>query len=285
MIEPDSLSAEPGKAPPSPMSADRTEAGVSVRRLSTSADYAQAIELQRLTWGRSFREVVPEAILKISQRIGGVAAGAFAENGEMLGFVYGMTGLYEARVIHWSHMLAVRADARDRGLGTRLKQYQRELVRAAGVQWMYWTFDPLVARNAHRNFNGLGVTVREYVPDMYADTGSELHAFGTDRFIVALHVDAPPVQRGTQASSTIVRAPTLNDCSPEDLDAALQRGGPVRIAVPFDVEIVSIDEGRVWRARTRAAFLAALGRGYEVSGFQRGDDRCFYVLTLPAPSA
>jgi predicted GNAT superfamily acetyltransferase len=285
MIEPDSLSAEPGKAPPSTTSADRTEAGISVRRLSTATDYAQAIELQRLTWGRAFREVVPEAILKISQRVGGVVAGAFAETGELLGFVYGMTGLYEGRVIHWSHMLAVRPEARDRGLGTRLKQYQRELVRAAGVEWMYWTFDPLVARNAHRNFNGLGVTVREYVPDMYADTGSELHAFGTDRFIVALHVDALHAQLDTPAASALVRAPTLNDCSPEDLSAALHRGGPVRIAVPSDVEVVSVEEARVWRAKTRAAFLAAFGQGYQVSGFQRGDDRCFYALTRSAPSA
>jgi predicted GNAT superfamily acetyltransferase len=284
MIEPDSLSAEPGKAPTHALGSSHTERGVTVRQLATPGDYAAAIELQRVTWGRSFREVVPEAILKISQRVGGVAAGAFDEAGEMLGFVYGMTGLYDGRVMHWSHMLAVRPDARDHGIGGRLKQYQRELVRARGVEWMYWTFDPLVARNAHRNFNGLGVSVREYVIDMYRDTGSDLHAFGTDRFIVALHVDSPSVLRSTPLPDALVRVPTLNDCSAADLAAALERGGPVRIAVPFDVEVISVEEARNWRAKTRAAFLAALEQGYQVSAFQRGEDRCFYILTKSNPA-
>jgi len=181
--------------------------------------------------------------------------------------------------MHWSHMLAVRPEARDHGIGGRLKQYQRELVRARGVEWMYWTFDPLVARNAHRNFNGLGVTVREYVTDMYRDTGSELHAFGTDRFIVALQVDAPAVLRSTPVPGALGRVPTLNDCSHADLTAALERAGPVRIAVPFDVEVIRVEEAREWRAKTRAAFLAALEQGYQVSAFQRGEDRCFYILT------
>ena len=281
MIEPHSLSAEPGKVPTHVMTSGHTEEGVTVRQLGTPSDYAQAIELQRDTWGRSFREVVPEAVLKISQRVGGVAAGAFADTGEMLGFVYGMTGLYDGRLMHWSHMLAVRHDARDRGIGGRLKQYQRELVRARGVEWMYWTFDPLVSRNAHRNFNGLGVTVREYVTDMYADTGSELHAFGTDRFIVALHVEAPAVLRRTPLPDALVRVPTLNDCSPADLVTALEHASPVRIAVPFDVELITVEEARSWRAKTRAAFVAALAQGYQINAFQRGEDRCFYILTKP----
>src|SRR5262245_16112660 len=190
---------------------------LSLRQLSTRAEYAQALELQRITWGQSFREVVPEAVMKITQRVGGVAAGAFDETGEMLGFVYGMTGLYDGRLMHWSHMLAVRPDARDHGIGSRLKKYQRDLMRARGVEWMYWTFDPLVARNAHRNFNGLGVRIQEYVIDMYADTGSELHAFGTDRFIVALHVNAAPVVQNRPLPDALGRVPTLNDCSPSDL--------------------------------------------------------------------
>jgi predicted GNAT superfamily acetyltransferase len=254
---------------------------LTVRPLSSSADYAQAIELQRITWGRSFREIVPEAVLKITQRVGGVAAGAFNGAGAMEGFVYGMTGLYDGRLMHWSHMLAVRPELRDQGIGGKLKQFQRDQVRASGVEWMYWTFDPLVARNAHRNVNGLGVAVREYVTDMYTDTGSDLHAFGTDRFVVTLHVDAPRPNRKQVSTEPYDRLPALNDCSPEDARGVLLRGGSVRISIPGDIETLSITEARAWRQSTRAAFLTALERGYRISAFVRTGHRCYYVLSAP----
>ena len=102
----------------------------------------------------------------------------------MIGFVYGLTGFYDKRFVHWSHMLAVRPEVRDHGIGRRLKEYQRQLLVEAGIDWMYWTTDPLVARNAHLNLNRLCAKVREYVPDMYGDTGSILHSTGTDRFVL-----------------------------------------------------------------------------------------------------
>jgi len=259
---------------------------LTVRALTSSTDYAQAIELQRITWGRSFRDIVPEAVLKITQRVGGVAAGAFNGAGAMDGFVYGMSGYYDGRLMHWSHMLAVRPELRDQGIGARLKQFQRDVVRAAGIEWMYWTFDPLVARNAHRNLNGLGVAIREYVPDMYTDTGSDLHAFGTDRFVVTLNVNAPlPMRSDAVAPDAYGRVPTLNDCSPESLVAALERGGPVRILIPHDIEAVTVNEARGWRAATRTAFQTAFARGYRIKTFCRSGFRCFYVLTLADDSA
>src|SRR5205085_3600896 len=136
------------------------------------------------TWGESFAEAVPGSILKICQKVGGVAAGAFEVGGEerLLGFVFGLTGVRHGRLAHWSHMLAVLPEARDLGLGTRLKLYQRDLLLPLGVESVLWTFDPLEARNAHLNLNRLGAEVLEYVEDMYAgELGSELSkGIGTD---------------------------------------------------------------------------------------------------------
>jgi len=54
-----------------------------------------------------------------------------------------------------------------------------------GVDTARWTFDPLVAKNAHINFNRLGAVVVEHVENMYGDSNSTLHAgLGTDRFVV-----------------------------------------------------------------------------------------------------
>jgi predicted GNAT superfamily acetyltransferase len=66
---------------------------VTVRQLAGHDDYRACFELQLATWGRAFEEAVPPSVLKISQRVGGIAAGAFAGDGRLLGFVYGLTGV------------------------------------------------------------------------------------------------------------------------------------------------------------------------------------------------
>ena len=60
---------------------------------------------------------------------------------------------------------------------------------------MYWTFDPLVAKNAHLNLNLLGARVVEYVRDMYGTTTSPLHnGLATDRLIVVCDTGPRPAR-------------------------------------------------------------------------------------------
>ena len=226
--------------------------GIVIRRVETQAEYEECVRIQDETWGAGFSERVPSAILKVSQYLGGVTAAAFdgaAADARILGFVFGMTGIRDGQLVHWSDMLAVRPEARGGGIGERLKRHQRELVRALGVETMHWTFDPLVARNARLNLVRLGARATEYVPNMYGDsTGSPLHgAMPTDRLVVSWDLtrdDAPPV------------AP--------DAPRA-------RIAVPHDVHALPPEERADWRATTRAAFLDHLARGYAIVAFQRAD--------------
>lgn len=196
-------------------------ADITLRPLASHDDYHACYELQLVTWGRDFQEGVPPSVLKISQRVGGIAAGAFAAGGELLGYVYGLTGVRppgsrrsaatlparggpaRPELFHWSHMLAVAPQARDLGLGTRLKLYQRELLLPLGVEVVEWTYDPLEARNAHLNLNRLGAEVVEYVEDMYkGEMGSELaRGIGTDRFIVSWEI------AGERVRDTVERLP------------------------------------------------------------------------------
>src|SRR5262245_40818455 len=138
------------------MSTYMQQASMLIRDLSSLQDYADCVALQDATWGEGFSERVPTAILRVSQLIGGVAAGALDDAGRMAGFVFGMTGMRDGELVHWSDMLAVRQELRSQGLGERLKQYQRDKVLAIGVKAMLWTFDPLQAGNAHFNINHLG---------------------------------------------------------------------------------------------------------------------------------
>jgi len=111
------------------------QAEIVLRTFESRNDYEQCVKLQLDTWGHDFTECVPASILQISQKVGGVAAGAFDTDGRLIGFVYGISGLRDGRPAHWSHMLAVYPEYRGTGIGRRLKALQRELLLAAGCSW------------------------------------------------------------------------------------------------------------------------------------------------------
>lgn len=278
--------------------APREASPVTIRMLASEADQRACVALQKITWGADYDEFVPPSILTVAQKIGGVAAGAFDEDGQMLGFVFGMAGVRDGRIIHWSDMLAVRESARDRGVGQRLKQFQRDAARAAGATTMYWTYDPLVARNAHLNFNRLGVRVDEYVENMYGDSSSELHrGLGTDRFIVAWPLDRDAHDGNASASGRAGApekdAPVLNPDAlvPAAADLARADDWPaIRVEIPLDIMQLrnsAPDAAARWRSSTRAAFQWALGSGYDVAAFitDPNRDRGWYLMTNGAGSA
>jgi predicted GNAT superfamily acetyltransferase len=266
---------------------------ITIRALSSQADYTGAVELQRDTWGRHFTDAVPGSLLMIAQKVGGAAAGAFASDGKVLGFVFGITGVENGAIVHWSDMLAVRPEVQNLGVGRRLKEFQREAVARVGGRVIYWTYDPLVARNAHLNFNVFGVRAVRYARDMYGETGSDLHrGIGTDRLVVAWPVsDGEIAARKAETAKArdadaFKTAPVVGDAERPDhrWDKSIGQSKHLRLAVPIDVSVLqSSDAPRAgsWRGSTRAAFEAALEKGYHVEGFtiDSGQDRGFYLLS------
>jgi predicted GNAT superfamily acetyltransferase len=264
-----------------------------IRDLGSLKDYADCVALQEETWGAGFSERVPTAILNVSQKIGGVAAGAFDENGRIVGFVFGLTGVRDGELVHWSDMLAVSKEHRNRGLGQQLKAYQREKVAALGVTSMLWTFDPLQAGNAHFNINHLGAMPIEYVPDMYgSNTGSALHgSLPTDRFVVRWRFDGgkdraplaiaggePPMANpiGTDGLPTTALLPSLTP-----------HAGPIHVQIPHDMSEVQRQGKSIamrWRLVTREVIVAWLGAGYRVSGFVRPEGTAFPFYRLQPPA-
>ncbi|MEZ4424711.1 MAG: hypothetical protein R3E98_14975 [Gemmatimonadota bacterium] len=264
-----------------------------IRPFASIAEYHACIALQEEVWGRGFSERVPLAILKVAQRLGGLAAGAFAADGGLVGFVFGMTGVERGRLVHWSDMLAVRPGLRDTGLGTRLKAYQRDRMRALDVGRVYWTFDPLQSRNAYLNFNKLGIVVREYARDMYGDTDSPLHAgIGTDRFVALWPIATRRVADRLEGRG-VPRPDEVADV-PLALDAAMEDGLPVPVAPRTDLEApqvlvtipgnldalksLSLAKAVRWREATRAVLTHYLDRGWEVREFFRAGEVSRYLL-------
>lgn len=204
------------------------------------------------------------ALLQVAQKMGGIAAGAF-DGDRLVGFVFGISGLRQGVLAHWSHMLAVDERWRDAGIGRRLKQYQREQLLAAGVRHMFWTFDPLVARNANLNLQRLGAHVVEYVRNMYGEDALNRSdaVIGTDRFVVRWDLDRPAP---APAPGAPARPPIRSETDPLPAEPV------VWIAIPDDVQQLKLQDpaaAQAWRRATRRAFEHYVGAGYGVTGFTR----------------
>lgn len=262
-----------------------------IRELESLEEFQACVALQEETWGLGFSERVPAAILHVGQQIGGVTAGAFDGRGTMVGFVFGLTGVRAGKLVHWSDMLAVREGIRGRHIGERLKFYQRDKVRALGVETMLWTYDPLQARNAHFNINRLGAYPVSYRPDMYgSNTGSSLHgALPTDRMIVEwdLRRDAPPPP-GESQDEYFPLANPLDDAGAPVV--SLVRGAPgYRVQIPAAFSAGHDDASDLpmrWRLAVREAIVSLFASGYRTTRFVRrsGDRLPFYVFTPHAES-
>ncbi|MGH7505365.1 MAG: GNAT family N-acetyltransferase [Longimicrobiales bacterium] len=265
-----------------------------IRPLRTANELRSCVALQRETWGSDFSEAVPERVLGMAQRLGGILSGAFDENGELLGFVFGLTGVADGRVVHWSDMLAVRPGTRNRGIGEALKRHQRELLLAEGIAAVGWTFDPLESRNAHINFARLGVTAREYVRDFYGDSDSPLHTgLGTDRLIVNWAIagervtrrlagtDQPPAPREA-IDWPLINAVRAARAGPRSDDPDLDLQAPrLRLAIPLSIQEIKQRDPELatdWRLKTRAAFEQYTARGFAVVDFVRAEPAGFYIL-------
>lgn len=265
---------------------------VAIRPLGDAAELRAAVELQKQVWGEDFSEIIPTSVLKVVQQIGGIAIGAFVGN-RLVGLLFGISGIRDGHIAHWSDTLAVLAEFRDIGIGRQLKRQQRSTLLAEGVERVHWTFDPLESRNAHVNLVRLGAIAGEYRRDFYGDTASVLHGgLETDRLVASWQIRSRRVQkrltgeRGWNESST-ADVPLVNPWQsiqglplPEELDLALE-APVVRLAIPVDIQELrsrSPDAAREWRLTTRAAFEEYFGRGYAATDLVRGSECSCYVL-------
>ncbi len=236
-------------------------APITVRHCASLAEYEECVRLQLITWGEDL--VVPSGLFVVARETGGQTLGAFAGE-QMIGFTLGLAGIHDGRAIIHSHMTAVLAEFRDRGIGRMLKLAQRNDALARNIHLVEWTFDPLELKNAHFNINRLGAVVKRYIPNCYGITESPLHAgLPTDRLMAEWHLDSPRVTeilrgKSPQYGSTAVRVSIPSDISQrKQRDAAA--GAQVQTAM-------------------REQFLEKMAKGYIVTGLEIGPSEAAYIL-------
>ncbi len=183
------------------------------------------VQLQVETWGVEPSETTPRKTFLLAQKIGGQVIGAFntglpganPQGGpeSLVGFAFSLPGVKASKenplqapqpYLH-SHMLAVRSEWRNQGVGAQLKREQRLEALSRGIRRMEWTFDPLEIKNSFLNIHKLGVTVREYRVNFYGVSSSRLQGgLPTDRLLAEWELDSPRVE-------AILEGRTVDRCS------------------------------------------------------------------------
>ena len=269
-----------------------------IRDLTTIEECREVAALERDVWGYTDAEdVVPPPVLIVSIKRGGILMGAFDERGVMKGFVYSIPSIKDGRLAQWSHMLGVTRDARDAGLGLRLKLAQRDASLQMGIDLVEWTYDPLQALNAHLNFTKLGVVVEEYEENIYGESSSPLHSGSpTDRFVAEWKLNEPHVVRRIESKgaplvrdASVASAPLVNPSRPAgrwlapgpgDLSLDARR---LLVEIPVGVAELQLDDPALaleWRLATRVIFQHYFSRGYRAVDFflSRPAARGHYLL-------
>jgi predicted GNAT superfamily acetyltransferase len=271
-----------------------------IRPLHAIPEILEVIALEQEIWGSAAPEdAVGVPLFVASLKRGAILLGAL-EQERLIGFVYSFPGLKDGRPMHWSHMLGVLPAWRSSGIGRALKLEQRRRCLAMGIDLMEWTFDPLVAVNAHLNFRRLGVVVEEFVLNVYGESASALHRGApTDRFIAQWRMASPRVEAliagGVQESGERPwrDLPCVTDVALRDgwLTCAganvACREPAVTVAVPArftDMLAERPDDARAWRMITRDVFQSYLSRGYRATdvAYAKGADRGVYLLEAVA---
>jgi predicted GNAT superfamily acetyltransferase len=227
-----------------------------IRKCSAIDEFQACVALQKEVWNFSDVDLVPLRMFVVSHKIGGQIIGAF-DGDTLAGFVFSVPGTRAGHSYLHSHMLAVREQFRNSGLGRRLKLAQRDDALAQGFELLEWTFDPLEIKNAYLNLVRLGAIARRYSVNHYGYSSSPLQGgLPTDRLVAEWWIKSRRVTRLLEQH----HAPSFNV--------------EERITVPAEIYAwKASDQNRARAAevqkKNRHQFLAAFSRGLAVLDYER----------------
>jgi len=230
-----------------------------LRKCQGLGELRACLELQKEVWNFSDIELVPLRIFVVAEKVGGQVMGAF-EGNELVGFAMAIPGYRAGRSYLYSHMLAVRKDYRNAGVGRRLKLLQREDGMSRGFELMEWTFDPLEIKNAYLNIEKLGAITRRYNENQYGITSSPLQGgLPTDRLVAEWWFRSKRVER-------MVRG----EAKPE---FATARSIPVPAQIyEWKASAATRERAHELQAQNRGLFLKAFNDGLSVLGYERDQE-------------
>lgn len=241
-----------------------------IRVVQNEQEFLALEQLQKIAWGQV---LTTASMLTISSQLGGVVIAAFPTNQTIpVGLVYGFPAMKGRELWHHSHLLAVHPEWQGSGIATALKKAQREQVLAQGLSHMTWTFDPLMACDAHLNLNKLGAVVCEYHPAFYPAKTD----FPNDRLMVEwdLSTETDATNKSMDEGKLILQA--QQDGHPSTVTPAWNTHQTLWAEVPWQEPTETLRS--IWRLSLRRALYPALQNGYTLTGLAKTNGRAFYVL-------
>jgi len=210
-----------------------------------------------LVWGPGTGAMVSADYLMALSHSGGYISGAFSTDASghetMVACSFGMLARHRDDWCLHSHITGVVPTLQNSGLGTVMKNHQKQWALDAGLTAITWTFDPLVRRNAWFNIERLGANAVEFHINFYGPLNDDINGKDeTDRLLARWDIRTERVRR--DAANSIVLE------TPEDI-----------------VQLRRSDQAaaRAWRLKMREQLSRAF-LTHEVTGFTTDGS---YVLT------
>jgi predicted GNAT superfamily acetyltransferase len=227
-----------------------------IRKCHELDEIRACVALQKEVWNFTDLELVPLRMFVVAEKIGGQVIGAFDGN-ELVGFALSIPGARGGHSYLHSHMLAVRKQYRNVGLGRRIKLLQREDAIARGFDLIEWTFDPLEIKNAYLNIEKLGAIARRYNINQYGITTSPLQGgLPTDRLVAEWWLKSKRVENvlrtGTRHGFQVVQTIHV----------------PAKV-YEWKANTATRQHAKEIQDRNRSQFLATFASGLCVLGYER----------------
>ncbi|HEX8140015.1 MAG TPA: GNAT family N-acetyltransferase [Pyrinomonadaceae bacterium] len=265
-----------------------------IRSLTTLSEIEPIEKLQKEVWGYGATLDAPfpypsRCLFEFAES-GGLVAGAYLGGERLIAFAAAWIGrdrLTGQLYLH-SQLVGVQQEFRDRGIGFRLKLYQREYALASGLALIKWTFDPLQVRNAYLNLHKLGAEVRRFVPDYFGPLGGKMNlGLATDRFWAEWQITTP--LRSEQPESEIIDRSRLKSVNRLDGPKEARRIVEVDtgldderllVELPNNIQQLRQTQPQLvsdWQLKLRTVFKSYLPR-YTIVDILRESDSSFYLL-------
>jgi len=197
-------------------------------------------------------EVVPFDLGIAVLHVGAYCSAAYDGN-EMVAASFGFRGVFNGKSILHSHVTG----SFQPGAGYELKQHQFNWAKQEGLTGITWSFDPLVRRNCVFNFDKLGATAVEYLPNFYGTMTDEINAGDdSDRLFVYWDLSGAKIADAISTDAIAIEIP-------EDIEA-LRR--------------TDLAAAKVWRVKTRVALEPLLADGWTIT---RMKDRTHLLVEPP----
>lgn len=240
---------------------------VAVELVGTEREARLVAELLSVIWPGGAAPVEP-GFAWVLARWGNYVAIATID-GEPVGASIGVRAVDEDGPHLHSHVTGVLPGREGTGLGWAIKQHQRAWARAAGLDRIAWTFDPLVTRNAYFNVTRLGARVPAYYVDFYGPMTDGVNAGDqTDRCLASWQLADPrPLAEPVGSIERVLTVGT--DGRPVRHD---DHGDAVEVELPRDILALRRTDPELaarWRLAVRDVLQPAYAAGRRITHVRR----------------